>query len=105
MNQDSRMLAFLSIMALVFSCVMIVYGFAFFGWRSNISFHSETISPGIIVAIGIVLTFINGIAANILSDQLSEKIKQLPTLVRVGIPLGAAVITLVFSILFALMST
>lgn len=105
MNEDSRMAIYISVMTLVFSCVGLGYGFLFFGWGSQTGFGKISVSPGLIVGAGLVIATINGLASNVLSEQLGKKIESMSPIIRVGIPLIVLLVTLLLSILIALMST
>ncbi len=104
MNDDSRMAIFISTMTLIFSCVGLGYGLLFFGWGPKASLIGVSISPGVIIVAGIVVATINGLASNVLSDQLAKKVGTMPPVLRVGIPLTVLLITLALSIFIALMS-
>ena len=83
---------------------MTLYGFLFFGWGGGISLSSPKISSAVFVVAGILFAFVNSIATSIISDQVSDITKRLPLILRVGIPLTVALITLFLSILLALMN-
>ena len=107
MNSDSRMLIYLSIMALVFSCVVLGYSLVFFGWGPQKNLDGISILPTTIIAAGIVFAAINAIASNVLSAQLGKKLDTLslsPAL-KFGIPVTAFLLTLALSILVAFLST
>lgn len=104
MSQDTRILIYLSIMALVLSCAAIIYGFIFVGDGVSPLPGKIEVSPFIIIVIGIVLSFINGISTNILSDQISAKLNLLPRYLRLGLPVTVAILTLALSFIIAVMS-
>jgi hypothetical protein len=99
------MLIYLSIMTLVFSCVVIGYSLFFFGLGPQSDLSGVSILPVTIVAVGLVIAAINAIASNILSDQLGKKLETLSPALRVGIPFTAFLLTLALSILIAFLST
>lgn len=104
MNHNSRMLIYLSVMALLLSCVTMGYGLLFFGWGNGKSFDSFESLPVIIIVAGIVIAFINAIATNLIAAELEKIIKKLPTVIRVGLPVAVALATLLLTILIALLS-
>src|SRR5688500_8269573 len=99
MNNDSRMLIYLSIMALVFSCVVLGYSLVFFGWGPQTNLDGISILPMTIVAAGIVFAAINAIASNVLSDQLGKKLESFSPTLKFGIPITTFLLTLALSIL------
>lgn len=108
MNDDnSSMAIYISIMTLVFSCVGLGYGLLFFGWGPKGTLEEVAISPRVIIVIGLVLATINGMASNVLSGQIEERLKNSSpsNALKVGIPLAVFLITLVLSILIAIMSS
>lgn len=105
MNNDSRMLVYISLMALVLSCIVLGYSLIFFGFGPQKTLHGTTISPGVIIIAGLAIAAINGIASSILSDQLGKKLESLSPILKFGIPLAVFLMTLAISILIALMST
>jgi hypothetical protein len=105
MNNDSRMLVYLSIIALVLSCVVLGYSLIFFGLGPQKPLNGTIISPGVIVVVGLIIAAINGIASSILSGQLEKKLDTLSPVLKVGIPLIIFLATLALTILIALMST
>ena len=104
MNNDSRPLIYISIMFLIFSCVGLGYGLFFFGWGVGKGSNGSVISPSAIIVVGLILSSANGIAMNIISDQIRKKIDALPQILKVGAPLATFFITLVLSIIIALMN-
>lgn len=104
MNEDSRMAIYISVLTLIFSCVGLGYGLLFFGWGSQTGFGKISVSPGLIVSAGLVIATINGLASNVLSEQLGKMTRHLSPILRFGIPLTVLLITLFLSILIALMS-
>ena len=104
MNDNSRMLIYISIMSLISGCVLLVYGLLFFGLDIGSGFGRVNISPSIIVVAGTVVAAVMGIASGILSDHLSKKIDNLSPRLRIGLPLIIVFIALLTSIGIALMS-
>lgn len=102
MNSNSRILIYLSIMTLVFSCVLLLYAALFYRWNLLNSPIEVTISPGIVIITGVILSGINGIAANVLSDQISKNVDRMHPLIRWGVPIGVFLLTLVTMVFVAL---
>ena len=106
MNDDSRIAVYLSIMTLIFSCVGLGYGLLFFGWGPRIAADEVVISTKAIVVVGLVLAAMNGMASNILSTYIQEKLVSLQSKkIKLGIPLIVFLITLAISIVIALMNS
>jgi hypothetical protein len=99
------MAIYISIMTLVFSCVGLGYGLLLFGWGPKNDLSGVFISSRTIIIAGIVAATINGLASNVLSDQLVQKNKFKSPVLRIGIPLVVLLITLAFSIFIALIGT
>ncbi len=104
MNDDSRMAIYISVMVMVLSCVVLGYGLVFFGWGPKINLNRVSILPESIVVAGLIIATINGIAGNVLSDQLGKKLDTLSPTLKFGIPITAFLSTLALSIFIALLS-
>ena len=103
-DKDSRMLVYISLMALIFSCVVLGYSLIFFGFGSQDTSNGKSIPPSLIIIAGLVIATINGMASNILADEVGEKIKSFKPPLKYGIPLAVFLITLTLSIYIAIMS-
>ncbi len=104
MNDDTRILVYLSVMALLLSCVGAIYGLVLFGGDILPETAGNRISPITIIVIGLIVSFVNGLSMNIISDQISEKMKRLPSVIKFGLPILAAILTLAISIIIAIIS-
>ncbi len=103
-NSDSRMLIYLSIMVLIFSCVVIGYSLIFFGLGPQNDPGELSISPTVIVIAGVIIAALSAIATNVLSEQLAKKLETLPPALRYGIPAITFLLTLALSIFIAFLS-
>ena len=103
MNNDSRMLIYVCVMTLLFSCVGLGYSLVFFGWGPGKSLSTGPISPSLI-AIALISGAVNAIATNIISDRIKTKLETLhPILIKI-LPWIVFFATLAISILIALIS-
>lgn len=104
MNGDSRMAIYISVMTLILSCVGLGYGVFFWGWGAGSKLDVVEISPGLIISVGLIIAAVNGVSANLLSDQLSKRMTALHPTLRFGIPLAVFLVTLALSLLIALVN-
>ncbi|KXK15505.1 MAG: hypothetical protein UZ14_CFX002000526 [Chloroflexi bacterium OLB14] len=91
-------------MTLVFTCVVLGYSLLFFGWELEGGSNEIFISPQIIVVIGLIIAAINGIASNILAEQLGKGLEKLSPFLKTGIPVIVFLFTIILSIFIALLS-
>lgn len=101
------MLVYISVLTLLFSCIVLSYSLVFFGFGPHQPIQGITISPSIIVVVGLVITAINGIASSIISNQLGDLLnssKSLSPILKVGIPLIVFLVTLATTIFIYVMN-
>jgi len=104
-DHDLRVLAYLSIMTLIISCVGIIYGLVFFNQQSSISLENTYLTPQLIIVAGVIVAALNSVAANIVSDFLLKSITNLSKNTKIYLSSLAFLLTLGASIILALMST
>ena len=102
---DLRVLTYLSIMFLIVSCVAIIYGLVFFNQPLNTKTVNISYLPQIIITLGVVMAAANSIAANLVSDILSQSLGHTLRRTRVVLSISVFLITLGAGIVLALMSS
>jgi hypothetical protein len=103
-NNNSRMLMYLSIMALLFGCIVFGYSLFFFGFGIQKPAQGALISPSFTAVAGVIISSVMGIASGILSDQLGDHIKSMKSILRIGIPLIVFLAALALTIFITLLN-
>jgi hypothetical protein len=79
-----------------------MYAAFFYRWNLLNSPTELTISPAIVIIAGVILSGGNGIAANVLSDQISKNVERMHPFLRWGVPIGVFLLTIVTMVFVAL---